>query len=102
MAQLFGRRDLRTSDGFAAKIISLSDFLDGVVSRQSWYERTLVLSEALNPFSGELGKKQKQIVAEELQSVLAQLRCVQEFCQKENADESWCQWLGENVVEIVF
>jgi len=65
MVQLFGRRDLRTSDGFAAKIISLSDFLDGVVSRQSWYERTLVLSEALNPFAGELGKKQKQIVAEE-------------------------------------
>ena len=101
MAQLFGRRDLRTSDGFAAKIISLSDFLDGVVSRQSWYERTLVLSEALNPFAGELGKKQKQIVSEELQSVLAQLRCVQEFCQKENADESWAQWLEENVVEIV-
>ena len=101
MVQLFGRRDLRTSDGFAAKIISLSDFLDGVVSRQSWYERTLVLSEALNPFAGELGEKQKQIVSEELQSVLAQLRCVQEFCQKENADESWCQWLEENVVEVV-
>ncbi len=101
MAQLFGRRDLRTSDGFAAKIISMSDFLDGVVSRQSWYERTLALSEALNPFAGELGKKQKQIVAEELQSVLEQLRSVQQFCQKANADETWCQWLEEKVVEVV-
>ncbi len=101
MTQLFGGRDLRTSDGFAAKIISLSDFLDGVVSRQNWYKRTLVLAEALNPFGGELGKKQKKIISEELQNALAQLRYVQEFCQKENGDDAWSQWLEENVVEVV-
>ncbi|MHC4227937.1 MAG: UvrD-helicase domain-containing protein, partial [Planctomycetota bacterium] len=33
LEQLLYRRDLRTNDGFLTRIIQLSDFLDGVVSR---------------------------------------------------------------------
>ena len=36
LEQLLYRRDLRTNDGFLTKVINISDFLDGVVSRQIW------------------------------------------------------------------
>ena len=62
LEQLFHRRDLRTSDGFAEKIIALSEFLDGVVSRQKWYERTAALAEVTSTATAELGQKQKQII----------------------------------------
>jgi type I site-specific restriction endonuclease len=76
LQQLLSRRDLRTNDGFLSKVIELSDFLDTVVSRQNWYERTAQLAEVANPFATELGRKQKQIIAEKLEHILNQLRHV--------------------------
>ncbi|MHC4346448.1 MAG: UvrD-helicase domain-containing protein, partial [Planctomycetota bacterium] len=75
LEQLFYRRDLRTTDGFLANIIGVSDFLDGVVSRRNWCERAARLSQAANPFTGELGQKQIQIIAKKLGHILEQLRC---------------------------
>ena len=70
LEQLFWRRDLRTNDGFLAKIISLSNFLEGVVSRESWYERAIQLGGTVSPFTSGLGEEQKQIVAERLRSIV--------------------------------
>jgi ATP-dependent helicase/nuclease subunit A len=75
LEQLFYRRDLRTTDGFLANIIGISDFLDGVVSRRNWCERAARLSQVTNPFIGELGQKQIQIIAKKLGHILEQLRC---------------------------
>ncbi|GAF82128.1 unnamed protein product, partial [marine sediment metagenome] len=79
LEQLLHRRDLRTNDGFLTKIIALSDFLDGVVSREKWYERTSRLAEAINPFTSELGEKQKRIISEKLNHILNQLRHAQKL-----------------------
>jgi len=49
LEKLLRRRDLRTNDGFLGKIIELSNFLDGVVSRQRWCERAVRLAEAADP-----------------------------------------------------
>jgi len=89
LQQLFSRRDLRTNDGFLAKIIVLSDFLDTVVSRQDWYQRSARLAEAANPFTTELGQKQKDIVAEKLQDILNQLRHCQKLYQNDGGCSDW-------------
>ncbi|MHC4365920.1 MAG: UvrD-helicase domain-containing protein, partial [Planctomycetota bacterium] len=79
LEQLFYRRDLRTTDGFPARIIALSEFLDSLVWRHTWYERTAALAEVTNLATAELGKKQKQIIADKLQAILAQLRHTQKL-----------------------
>ena len=71
--QLLRRRDLRINDGFGANIVEISNFLDGSVSRDDWYERALLLAKAANPLAGELGEKQRQIIADKSQSIVNRL-----------------------------
>ncbi len=59
------------TEGFPATIIEISDFLDGVVSRDNWLERAKVLAEAVDPFATDIAQTQKQIVTEKLQDALA-------------------------------
>jgi len=100
LEQLLFRRDLRTNDGFLAKIIHLSDFLDGVVSRQNWYERAARLAEVTNPFASGLAEKQKQIVADKLQAILNQLRHAQQLAESEaTADQT--KWLRNTHIKPV-
>jgi len=89
LQQLLSRRDLRTNDGFLSKIIELSDFLDTVVSRQNWYQRSSRLAEAANPFTTDLGRKQKQIIAEKLQHILNQLRHCQRLYKNDGGAGDW-------------
>jgi ATP-dependent helicase/nuclease subunit A len=89
MRQLFYRRDLRTTDGFLAKIVAVSDFLDGVVSRENWYERATFMSEAANPFVGTLGEKQKQIIADRLQHILDRLQYAKKLYQDQDTVGDW-------------
>ena len=72
--QLMTRRDLRMTEGFPATIIEIGDFLDGVVSRDNWLERTKVLAEAVDPFATDIAQAQKQMIAEKLENFLSQIR----------------------------
>ena len=101
LEQLLYRRDLRTNDGFLSKIIHLSDFLDGVVSRQNWYERAARLAEVTNPFVSGLGEKQKQIITDKLQAILNQLQHAIKLCESENTDGNWATKWKETFVEPV-
>ena len=102
LEQLFRRRDLSTNDGFLAKIIELSDFLDGVVLRKDWYERAAQFAQAGNPLMGEVGKKQRQIIAERLQHILAQIRYAIRLCENENSAGDWAaKWRKQFVEPIV-
>ncbi len=83
---LFYRRNLRLTDGFLAKVIAISDFLDGVVSRDGWCERAAVFSEAANAFAGTLGQKQKQIIAAGLQRILNQLKHARTLYEQQGGD----------------
>jgi len=101
LEQLLYRRDLRTNDGFLAKIIDISDFLDGVVSRQDWYERAYQLAEAANPFTGDLGKKQRQIVSDKLKRIRSELGHAQKLCETADPEGGWAQKCQESYVEPV-
>jgi ATP-dependent helicase/nuclease subunit A len=89
LEQLFRRRDLRTNDGFLAKIISLSNFLDGVVSRKIWYGRAIQFGETVSPFTCGLGEEQKQIVAERLRSIVNQLQQAKKLYEKSCSGGDW-------------
>ncbi|MFQ6035462.1 MAG: UvrD-helicase domain-containing protein, partial [Sedimentisphaerales bacterium] len=101
LEQLLYRRDLRTNDGFLAKIIELSDFLDGVLFRENWYERASRLAEAANPFTSDLGEKQKQIVADRLQHILTQIQYAVWLYESENPGGRWATKWQETFVEPV-
>ncbi|MHC4184310.1 MAG: UvrD-helicase domain-containing protein [Planctomycetota bacterium] len=89
LQQLFYRRDLRTTDGFLTRVITISEFLDGVVSRENWYERATLLSEAANPFVGTLGEKQKQIIADRLKHIHDQLQYAKKLYQDQDTVGDW-------------
>ncbi len=101
LEQLLRRRDLRANDGFAARIINLSNFLDGVVSRQSWYERAIQLGRAVNPFAGELGEEQKQITAERLRSIVNQLQQAKKLYENKHTGGDWAEKLEESHIKPV-
>ncbi|MHC4912780.1 MAG: helicase-exonuclease AddAB subunit AddA, partial [Planctomycetota bacterium] len=101
LEQLLRRRDLRTNDGFISKIIAVSDFLDGVVRRQRWYERAMVLAEEANPFASDLGEKQRQVVVERLRYIQSQLRHAQRLYEAEKSGGSWITECEERFVRPV-
>jgi len=101
LEQLLYRRDLRTNNGFLAKIIHLSDFLDGVVSRQNWYERAARLAEVANPLTSDLGEKQKKVITDRLQNILAQIQHAIKLYESENTDGNWATKWKETFVEPV-
>jgi ATP-dependent helicase/nuclease subunit A len=101
LQQLLCRRDLRTNDGFLAKIIELNNFLEGVVLRESWYERAAQLAQAANPLTTNLGQKQKQIIADRLQHILAQISYAIELYENENASGNWATKWKQNFVKPV-
>jgi len=101
LEQLFYKRDLRTTDGFPAKIIAISEFLDSLVWRQDWFERAERLAEVTNLDTGELGRKQKQIIADKLRAILDQLRHAQKLYESGVPDGDWTAKCEETFVEPV-
>jgi len=89
LEQLFDRRDLRAHGGFPSQIVQLSDFLDGVISRDNWCERAAALAQAANPFATDLGEKQKLIVADKLWHILAQIRYAIGLYESEGTGGDW-------------
>ena len=87
LRQFFARRDLRTTDGFPARIIEISDFLDGVVSRSGWLKRAEILAESTDPFATDLAQNQKQIIVERLQTAAGRIR---------HAEKIYCNASGGN------
>ncbi|MFA5239464.1 MAG: helicase-exonuclease AddAB subunit AddA [Phycisphaerae bacterium] len=101
LEELFRRRDLRTNDGFLSKIINLSNFLDGVVWRDSWYERAIQLGGIINPFASGLGEEQKKIVAERLKSIGNQMQNAKKLYEKSSAGGDWAEKLEKSHIEPV-
>ncbi|UCC96779.1 MAG: helicase-exonuclease AddAB subunit AddA [Phycisphaerales bacterium] len=98
LEQLFRRRDIRSHGGFPAQIVKVSDFLDGVISRECWYERARRLANAANPCTADLGQKQKQIVAEKLRHILAQMQYAIELYENESTGGNWAAKWNETFV----
>jgi ATP-dependent helicase/nuclease subunit A len=101
LEQLLYRRDLRTNDGFLTRIIGLSDFLDGVISREKWYERAARLAEVADPFATDLGEKQQEIIAGNLQNVLEELNHARRLCESQGGDTGWDAKLQDSHISRV-
>jgi ATP-dependent helicase/nuclease subunit A len=102
LEQLLYQRDLRTNDGFLTRIIELSDFLDGVISRQMWYEKAAQLAEVTDTFATDLGDKQKKIIAKKMQSILDQLNHARRICESQGGDAGWDEKLqGSHVGPVI-
>jgi ATP-dependent helicase/nuclease subunit A len=100
LEQLLYRRDLRTNDGFLAQIIYLSNFLDGVVSRENWCERAAQIAELANPLTSGLAEKQKKIITDKLQAILNQLQHAQQLAESE-ATVDQTKWLRNTHIKPV-
>ncbi len=100
-SQLLELRDLRTDEGFLSRIIEISDYLDGVVGRQSWYERAAKLAETLNPFATDLGEKQKQIVTDKMRRILDRICFAQSVYRKENPKGDWADKWEQNLIRYI-
>jgi ATP-dependent helicase/nuclease subunit A len=101
LEQLLYRRDLRTNDGFLTRIIELSDFLDGVISRQKWYERAARLAQVADIFATDLGEKQKPIVAGKLKNILDQINHAGRLCESGGGEAGWVEKLHNSHVAPV-
>ncbi len=99
--QLLRRRDLRASGGFPARVVELNDFLDGVISRQDWYDRATRLAQAADPFATDLGEKQKQIVESRLRHILAQIQYAIKLYESQNTGGNWAAKWQETFVRPV-
>ncbi|MBW8002347.1 MAG: helicase-exonuclease AddAB subunit AddA [Planctomycetes bacterium] len=101
LTELLGGRDLRNDEGFLVNIIRLSDFLDSVAGRDRWYGRAEILSQAVNPFGNDLGRKQKQIVAEKLKEISNQIRYARELYESHVPAGSWVEKCNESFLKPV-
>jgi len=99
LTELLRGRDLQDNAGFLTKIIELSNFLDSVVLRKSWYQRAAQLTQATTSLSGGLG--QKQIIAEKLQRILSRLLHAQKMFEAENTAGDWVVKLQASHIEPV-
>ncbi|MGA2915861.1 MAG: helicase-exonuclease AddAB subunit AddA [Sedimentisphaerales bacterium] len=69
MQQLLrGRAVSNPSSSFLNCIIAISDFLDTVVSRQNWFDRAIILNDAIISASCDAVKNQKQIILDKLRT----------------------------------
>jgi ATP-dependent helicase/nuclease subunit A len=98
---LLSGRSLQPNDGFLSNIIELSDFLNSVILRDKWYDRSLALAGAVNPFSTEPGTKQKQIIAKKLKDILIQIQYAQQLYKNENTGGKWAAKWQENFVDYI-
>ena len=101
LRQLMTRRDLRMMDGFPATVIEISDFLDGVVSRDDWLERAKVLAEAVDPFATDIAHAQKQIVTDKLQEALGRLEYALKVYNDQNPSDKWAAKCRKDYIEPV-
>ena len=89
LKRLLRRRDLGAAGGFLTRVIELSNFLDGVVSRQRWCETAVRLANATDPAASELGQKQKEIIAGKLRGIIERLRHVHTLYENESPGGEW-------------
>lgn len=101
LRQLMTRRDLRMTEGFPATIIEISDFLDGVVSRDNWLERAKVLAEATDPFATDIAQAQKQIITDKLQDALGRLEYAMRVYNDQNPSGKWAAKCKKDYIEPV-
>ena len=101
LRQLMTHRDLRILEGFPATIIEVSDFLDGVVSRDNWLERAKILTEAVDPFATDIAQAQKQLVNDKLHEAVGRIEFAIDIYNKQNPSGEWAAKCRKTYIEPV-
>jgi len=101
LEHLLARRDLRTNDGFLARIIEINNLLDGVVSRPHWYQKAEHLSQMADPAAGRLGQEQRRMVTARLRRTLAALTYVLDLYERQAGSGDWAVTFRKDFVEPV-
>ncbi|MGD0573089.1 MAG: helicase-exonuclease AddAB subunit AddA [Sedimentisphaerales bacterium] len=101
LRQLMTRRDLRMTEGFPATVIEISNFLDGIVSRDNWLERAKVLAEAVDPFATDIAQAQKKIVTDKLQDAIGRLEFALKVYNDQNPSGKWAAKCRKEYIEPV-
>ena len=89
LEELLDGRDIRQGEGFLSAIIEISDFLDGVVWRDGWYEKVVKLCENTAITDDESARKQKEIIRAQLDEALLRLEQVSRIYERHAEDGSW-------------
>jgi ATP-dependent helicase/nuclease subunit A len=79
---LLRQRDVSVVQGFPCKILTLSDFLDGVVSRRQWYERARARAESGLSQTGEWAQAQQALVVEKVRELETRLQAIFQFYEE--------------------
>jgi ATP-dependent helicase/nuclease subunit A len=88
LEELLSGRYIRPGDGFLGTIIEISDFLDGVVWRDGWYEKAAKLCENIG-IDDDAAAKQEQIIKLKLDEILMRLTRVRRIYERHSKDGSW-------------
>ncbi len=99
LEQLLGRRNLNVKEGFCAKVIEISNFLDTIAYRQRWFDKTGAFADAVNLFGTKAGKKQKEIILETLTGILDQLGHAQRLYESRGCGGDWACKLEDTHVQ---
>lgn len=101
LEELLRRRDLRENGGFLHNVIRLSDFLAGVISPEKWFDAALAQAGATDPLATDLGQAQKDLIAEQLASIMARLNLAYDLHERQDPGGKWGKALQETVIEPV-
>jgi len=98
LVELLYRRDLRTTEGFAAHITHIHDFLENIVSRDEWFRKASDLLESKDPFKTNLAEQQKRIIAEKINNILSQLRHAAKIVKTQNPSSDWLNLYNDKLL----
>ena len=98
LEELLYRRDLRTTDGFAARIIQIHSFLEHIVSSDEWFRNASELLESKDPFKTNHAEQQKKIIAEKINDILSQLRHAAKIVKTQNSSSDWLNHYNDKLI----
>lgn len=73
MRSLLRQRNIFSTNGFLNNILKINDFLDGVVNRDDWYNKSMAMFEAIGVVDTACGKRQKGAVERRLRGALSKM-----------------------------
>lgn len=99
-----GRRDAfgdpKINTSFLNNVISLNNFLDGIVDRDKWLDDAASLAEETDPAEGAIGEKQLRLIADRLEKCLRRLEYACKLDRRIFAPEGhWCDEIHELLID---
>lgn len=89
--ELLNQRPIISNDSFLADIIKISDFLDGIVSRNNWYKRAALLSQVES--GALLADSKKEMLKARLEDLIGKFGHIAKLYRSDIPDGDWADKL---------